>query len=1114
MKNKLLSVIVLNVLLSLLVGCVISGNSSVSITNNNTKETKLIINEVVTSNRFSIVDSAVGSPDWIEIFNNSSDPINLEGYGLSDNTNNFHKFVFPQNVVIQAGDYLIVYGGNNNGIEKTNINCIGFNLSKNGDKLYLTDPFYELLDQMEIPQLNTDISFARKSDGTFGYCKIPTPGKANIDSDISSSMEDITGQVDENALIISEVMPTNAYDGPWAELQNISDNSVNLCNYFLSDSSYNLMKFQLPDYTVAPGMYVIVYLDGNVTGEREIEAPFKLGKKDDSLFLSCINGNISDTIQWDLNIPNGFSVVKGDQTTYTTHVTKGDMNSTEVFDSISSETSFSGRDPLYINEVLQKNKYNLIDADGDRNEWVELYNSSDESINLKNYYLSDTENNLFKYGLPDLELSGGSYIIVFLSGKNRSDGELHSNFSLGSDETSIFLTNISTMSTQAMPLMDVPIQNVSVGFDDNKELKYFTQPTPGSKNGYGYESADQIGFFNKNGIFISEVSAISEKDSHANDWVELYNGSDMDADLSGWHLSDDSDCLDKWTFPEGTIIKAHTYLSFDATSHQSRQSANTISFSLSSSGETLVLTDKLNQYVDSFETGVLSPGITSGRIIDDNSIRRVFFSISTKGTDNSSSINYGYASQPLFSDNDLYHSEGFQLVINTNTDSGTIYYTTDGSKPDSSSKQYTEPLNIVKNIVIRAVTYENGRITSPVTTATYIFEEEHSLPVVAVAIDPHDFKTVSHATYNNKPEREAYISYYGSNGKIATSFPAGLKAKGQGTISYSQKSFSMTLRGRYGQSSVTYPFFDDCPVKTFSSLVIRNGGQDYSKAKIRDSYCSRIVRGMNLDYAAVRFVAVYINGSYWGLYSLNEELNSDYLINHYQVDSDDVDFVKRNQTELKGSRDGYLQARSFAQKNDLANDDLFEQFSEMVDVDYCTDYIIAQTFIVNSDMFNQKFWHTKDEQVKWRPVFYDLDFGFQEESSASRDLLPSYFNVNGVPSNNGSLTNMDVFVGLKKNKAWRWRFIERYIEIVCSNFKKENLLKVLDEMIEEIKDEMPRHINRWGHPDTYSEWEKHISKLRDRLEKRPDAAIENLRKYFKLSQDEIDAFFAKYSNTD
>ena len=30
----------------------------------------------------------------------------------------------------------------------------------------------------------------------------------------------------------------------------------------------------------------------------------------------------------------------------------------------------------------------------------------------------------------------------------------------------------------------------------------------------------------------------------------------------------------------------------------------------------------------------------------------------------------------------------------------------------------------------------------------------------------------------------------------------------------------------------------------------------------------------------------------------------------------------------------------------------------MVDVAYCTDYIIAQTYIINSDMFNQKFWHS------------------------------------------------------------------------------------------------------------------------------------------------------------
>ena len=52
---------------------------------------QLCINEVVTSNSYSLVDQKLGSPDWIELYNPTSKPIDLEGYGLTDNIKNPHK---------------------------------------------------------------------------------------------------------------------------------------------------------------------------------------------------------------------------------------------------------------------------------------------------------------------------------------------------------------------------------------------------------------------------------------------------------------------------------------------------------------------------------------------------------------------------------------------------------------------------------------------------------------------------------------------------------------------------------------------------------------------------------------------------------------------------------------------------------------------------------------------------------------------------------------------------------------------------------------------------------------------------------------------------------------
>ena len=165
----------------------------------------LIINEVVSSNRHSLIDPAAGSPDWIELYNASDSAINLAGYGLSDNVRKLYKYTFPD-VTIEAGEYLIVYAAENNGVTKTDVPCTGFGLSKNGDSLYLCDGFFEIVQEITVPALLTDASYARRDNGTYGYCASPTPGAANT-TEILDSLDSLYAETGDGALYITEVQP-------------------------------------------------------------------------------------------------------------------------------------------------------------------------------------------------------------------------------------------------------------------------------------------------------------------------------------------------------------------------------------------------------------------------------------------------------------------------------------------------------------------------------------------------------------------------------------------------------------------------------------------------------------------------------------------------------------------------------------------------------------------------------------------------------------------------------------------------------------------------------------------------------------------------------------------
>ena len=1068
----------------------------------------LVINEVVSSNKRSLVDANLGTPDWIELYNSGSVPLDISGYGVSDNLRDLHKFVAPEGTVIGAGEYLVLYAtGAADGA--ANPLVTNFGLSKSGDYLFVTDSYFGLVAQMEIPALYTDISYARAADGSFGYSGMPTPGAANSD-DIYASLEAVFAAQNLGALSISEVMPTDDANGNrWVELYNDSDSAIRLENYSLSDDETNPLKWQISSGTVPAKGYACIYLSGlGSDGKDGTHAPFRLSKEDTSVLLSDLQGNLIDRMSWEAGIIGGIAVVKGASgaAAYTAYPTFEAANSDSTFTTLSM-SAMDASDPVHINEVLKYNTLSAIDADGDRTEWVELKNFSGKAVALLGYFLSDDPDDLYKWALPDVTLQPGECRVIYLSGKNRTSGELHANFGLSDDENEIFFTTLSGMRTESMSLDGITRNNISVGLDQDRNIRYYATPTPGSENVHGFETADQIGCFDNTGIFISEVSAAAEIKSGKNDWIELHNGSGQPVDLTGWTIADGVNARTAYTFA-GETIGAGDYLVLECTNAPSKQGAGIAPFSVSAAGETIVLKNAEGTLVDAFETGVLTPEITSGRIESDPGTARVFFESPTRGRKNGGDITTGVAPQPVFSDLSLYHDSTFQVGITCTDPNAEIYYTTNGDEPSLKSKRYTEPVTISKNTPLRAVSYSSGKRLSEITTATYLFEERHTVPVVCVTGNPERVRQVLRVDSQlDKVERLAYISFYEPDGTLGVGFPAGIKPKGAGTVVYSQKSLSINLRAGYGQSSVTYPFWPGYDFDTFSALVVRNGGQDWATARIRDSFTSALVEGMNVDNSATRPVVVYINGVYNGLYDLNEDQNGEFLETHYGVDGDTVEFIRRNQTPIKGKSKDIKRVRQFAENKNLADDAVFAEFAQWVDVDYFTDYFIAQTYICNSDMFNQKYWRTTDYALKWRPVFFDLDFAFK---TAQRDIIGQYFNPNGVPSVDQSLTYFEIYIGLKKNAAWREYCVERYVEVVETYFNAPRATALFDQMVSAIRPEMPRQIARWGKPSSMSEWEDSVRQMRYFIEQRPEYALENMRKYFGVSKEKLNELIAKY----
>ncbi|MCP4192785.1 MAG: hypothetical protein GY768_19395 [Planctomycetaceae bacterium] len=96
---------------------------------------------------------------------------------------------------------------------------------------------------------------------------------------------------------------------------------------------------------------------------------------------------------------------------------------------------------IVISEFVADNGKGLDDEDGDRTDWIELYNAGTSTTDLTGWYLTDNPETKNKWAFPKTSLDAGRYLLIHASGKDRATAEqpLHTNFQLDADGESVLL---------------------------------------------------------------------------------------------------------------------------------------------------------------------------------------------------------------------------------------------------------------------------------------------------------------------------------------------------------------------------------------------------------------------------------------------------------------------------------------------------------------------------------------------------------------------------------------------------------------------------------------------------------------------------------------------------
>ncbi len=140
-------------------------------------EINISINELMPVNTNTVADQNGEFDDWIELYNRSSEPVDLSGFYLTDNKDNLNKWQMPSGTVISKNAFLIIWADGDtlqNGLH-TN-----FKLSSAGEKLLFLNSELLIIDEVKYPAQSLQLSYSRNRDGTGSFIwQTPTFNASN-----------------------------------------------------------------------------------------------------------------------------------------------------------------------------------------------------------------------------------------------------------------------------------------------------------------------------------------------------------------------------------------------------------------------------------------------------------------------------------------------------------------------------------------------------------------------------------------------------------------------------------------------------------------------------------------------------------------------------------------------------------------------------------------------------------------------------------------------------------------------------------------------------------------------------------------------------------------------
>ncbi len=684
-----------------------------------------------------------------------------------------------------------------------------------------------------------------------------------------------------------------------------------------------------------------------------------------------------------------------------------------------------GEKAVKINEICSSNLSCLSDEEGHHPDWLELYNSGDDIINLGGFMLSDSANKPDKWIFPDIEIKPGEYLVLFATGEEGDEEEgpdLDADFELkrfiveggksrfkNREKTEIsfrfpsegFSLYLSDGSGRLVDLAQVPALYYDTSYarrEDGKGDFARLSVTPGYSNkdaGEGYYPELPEPLFSAGSGFYAEGFELALSSPVPGEIRYTLDGSVPDENSSLYtgplSLRDVSGEPDRYACR--TDISPYF---FDYYSYRNPYTVPEKPVPKCTVVRARVF-DPAGRYSDT---------ATGSYFVGD-------FPEELKG--------YGVVSLVTDPDNLFDPEKGIYVIGNCGAE-------------DFRQSVMEDP---------EAAAYAKSHPELPL---------DGSVSINGIRMTYHTM-----ANYNQSGaewERPASLTIFNASHEQVSQQEIGIRIKGNGSRWQPQKSFKLFSRECYSGTEFFSNTDELLPgYRQLSKLLLYTCADDEA-TKVKDALFAKLTEG--LDFTSMEYgelFYVYLDGEFWGSYRLCSERDTSYLAERYGLAEETIGIVKERmlQSGDEKSRERYESFRYFMLNCDLSREEDYREFQQYMDTESLIDYYAARLYLGDAmdwPMLNSAMWSAEDTggseegDARWRWLNYDNNNDMRLENVSVNSLERVLNGREGWGSGD------ELFQKVTRNRGFSEALVRRLEELSEKDFAPKRAERLLKELAE------------------------------------------------------------------